>query len=228
MKIGILFDLDGTLLDTIGDLHTAVNYALSQFGYPTREKAEIRSFLGNGMRNLIKRSLPENVTEQQVDAALAVYQPYYDSHNLILTKPYDGVLSALEALGEKYPIGVVSNKQDTAVKPMCARFFGPNLYALGEVPGCPRKPAPDMLYKAMAALGVETAVYVGDSEVDLKVAENAGLPCLLVTWGFRDKEQLESAGGKNFCDDPADLTEALEALIRKEFDKNRADFGLTE
>ncbi len=213
MKIGILFDLDGTLLDTIGDLHTAVNYALSQFGYPTREKAEIRAFLGNGMRNLVKRSMPEGVTERDVDAVLAVYQPYYDNHNLILTRPYEGILPALAMLGEKYPIGVVSNKQDTAVKPMCARFFGPNLYALGEVPGCPRKPAPDMLYKAMAALGVDKAVYVGDSEVDYKVAENAGLPCLLVTWGFRDKEQLELAGGKNFCDDPKQLPKALDELI---------------
>ncbi|MBQ3000294.1 MAG: HAD family hydrolase [Oscillospiraceae bacterium] len=219
MKIGILFDLDGTLLDTIGDLHTAVNYALSQFGYPPREKAEIRAFLGNGMRNLIKRSMPEGVTDEQVEETLAVYQPYYDSHNLILTKPYDGVLPAIDMLGEKYAIGVVSNKQDTAVKPMCARFFGEGLYALGEVPGCPRKPAPDMLYGAMDALGVEKAVYVGDSEVDLKVAENAGLPCLLVTWGFRDKAQLELAGGKNFCDDPQKLAEALEELIRKEFNE---------
>jgi phosphoglycolate phosphatase len=217
MKIGILFDLDGTLLDTLGDLHTAVNYALSRFGYPGREKGEIRSFLGNGMRNLIKRSMPEGVSEQQVDETLAVYQPYYDSHNLILTKPYDGVIAALDVLKEKYAIGVVSNKQDTAVKPMCARFFGETLYALGEVPGCPRKPAPDMLNMAMAAIGVEKAVYVGDSEVDLKVAENAGLPCLLVTWGFRDKEQLEVAGGRNFCDDPAQLVEALEQLICKEF-----------
>ena len=213
MKIGILFDLDGTLLDTLGDLHTAVNYALSQFGYPGREKGEIRAFLGNGMRNLIKSSMPAGVTEAQVDATLAVYQPYYDSHNLILTRPYEGVTSALEKLKGKYAIGVVSNKQDTAVKPMCARFFGETLYALGEVPGCPRKPAPDMLYKAMAEIGVEKAVYVGDSEVDLKVAENAGLPCLLVTWGFRDKEQLLAAGGTHFCDRPEALVAALEELI---------------
>lgn len=215
MKIGILFDLDGTLLDTLGDLHTAVNYALSQFGYPGREKGEIRSFLGNGMRNLIKCSMPADVTEQQVDETLAVYQPYYDSHNLILTRPYEGVLSALDKLKEKYAVGVVSNKQDTAVKPMCARFFGEALYALGEVPGCPRKPAPDMLYKAMKEIGVEKAVYVGDSEVDLKVAENAGLPCLLVTWGFRDKAQLVAAGGEHFCDDPMRLAANIEELIAK-------------
>ncbi len=214
MKIGILFDLDGTLLDTLGDLQVAVNYALSQFGYPGREKWEIRSFLGNGMRNLIKRSLPDGASEETVSKVLSVYQPYYDSHNLILTRPYEGILPALEALIKgKYPIGVVSNKQDTAVKPMCARFFGPELYALGEIPGCPRKPAPDMLRKAMAALDIEGAIYVGDSEVDLQVAENAGLLCLLVTWGFRDRDVLEAAGGKHFCDTPAKLGETIEEII---------------
>lgn len=213
MKIGILFDLDGTLLDTLGDLQVAVNYALSRFGYPGREKWEIRSFLGNGMRNLIKRSLPDGVSEETVDQVLSVYQPYYDSHNLILTCPYDGILPALERLKGKYSIGVVSNKQDTAVKPMCAQFFGPELYALGEISGCPRKPAPDMVRNAMAALEIDGAVYVGDSEVDLQVAENAGLPCLLVTWGFRDKEDLEKAGGKHFCDEPSQLGEALEKIM---------------
>ncbi len=213
MKIGILFDLDGTLVDTLGDLHAAVNFSLSQFGYPGREMWEIRNFLGNGMRNLIKRALPEGTAEETVDKVLAVYQPYYDSHNLILTRPYDGILPVLDSLKAKYPIGVVSNKQDTAVKPMCAQFFGPELYALGEIPGCPRKPAPDMLQKAMGALGIDSAVYVGNSEVDLQVAANAGLPCLLVTWGFRDKEVLEKAGGKHFCHTPEKLKEALEEII---------------
>ena len=203
--------MDGTLVDTLGDLHAAVNYALSQFGYPGREIWEIRNFVGNGMRNLIKRSLPDGAEEDTVSKVLAVYQPYYDSHNMILTRPYEGVLQVLEGL--KYPIGVVSNKQDTAVKPMCAEFFGPELYALGEIPGTPRKPAPDMLQKAMAALDIEGAIYVGDSEVDLQVAENAGLPCLLVTWGFRDREVLEKAGGKHFCEEPARLGEVLEELI---------------
>lgn len=217
MKIGILFDLDGTLVDTLGDLHAAVNYALSQFGYPGREIWEIRNFVGNGMRNLIKRSLPDGAEEDTVSKVLAVYQPYYDSHNMILTRPYEGVLQVLEGL--KYPIGVVSNKQDTAVKPMCAEFFGPELYALGEVPGCPRKPAPDMIRKAMAALDIEGAIYVGDSEVDLQVAENAGLPCLLVTWGFRDREVLEKAGGKHFCEAPEKLAETIEIMIDKYYGK---------
>ncbi len=217
MKIGILFDLDGTLLDTLGDLQAAVNYALSQFAYPGREKWEIRSFLGNGMRNLVKRSLPDGVTEERVDEALAVYRAYYESHNQILTVPYSGIYDALEKL-KTYPIGVVSNKQDTAVKPMCRHFFG-DVYALGEVPGLPRKPAPDMVQKAMADLGMDGAIYVGDSEVDLQVAENANLPCLLVTWGFRDREDLEKAGGKHFCHNPADLPETIEKMIKLYYDK---------
>ncbi len=211
MKIGVLFDLDGTLLDTLGDLQVAVNYALARFGYPGREKWEIRSFLGNGMRNLIAQSLPEGVGEEIVDETLAVYRGYYESHNQILTAPYVGIYNALEKL-KAYPVGVVSNKQDTAVKPMCHHFFG-DIYALGEVPGIPRKPAPDMIYKAMADLGIDGAIYVGDSEVDLQVAENAKLPCLLVTWGFRDREDLEKAGGRHFCHNPAELPQIIEEMI---------------
>ena len=212
MKLGILFDLDGTLLDTLGDLQAAINYALSQYGYPHREKWEIRAFLGNGMRNLVKRSLPDGVGEERVDEALSVYRTYYESHNQILTVPYEGIVDALNSL-KSYPIGVVSNKQDTAVKPMCRHFFG-DMYALGEVPGMPRKPAPDMIKKAMADLDMDGAVYVGDSEVDLRVAENAGLPCLLVTWGFRDKEDLEKAGGKHFCHNPVDLPETIAEILK--------------
>lgn len=217
MKTGILFDLDGTLLDTLGDLQVAVNHALSQFGYPGREKWEIRSFLGNGMRNLVKRSLPDGVSEERVDEALAIYRAYYESHNQILTAPYEGIYAALEKLKD-YPIGVVSNKQDTAVKPMCHHFFG-SLYALGEVPDLPRKPAPDMIHKAMADLGMDGAIYVGDSEVDLQVAANANLPCLLVTWGFRDRADLEAAGGKHFCHDPANLADAIEKMIKLHYGK---------
>ncbi len=212
MKLGILFDLDGTLLDTLGDLQAAINHALSQYGYPHREKWEIRAFLGNGMRNLVKRSLPDGVGEERVDEALSVYRTYYESHNQILTVPYEGIVDALNSL-KSYPIGVVSNKQDTAVKPMCRHFFG-DMYALGEVPGMPRKPAPDMIKKAMADLDMDGAVYVGDSEVDLQVAENAGLPCLLVTWGFRDKEDLEKAGGKHFCHNPVDLPETIAEILK--------------
>lgn len=214
MKIGILFDLDGTLLDTLGDLHTAVNYALQQDGYPTRTLKEIRSYLGNGMRNLIKNALPAGTVEEEVDRVLGIYRPYYDSHNEILTRPYEGILQALETVKQTYPVGVVSNKQDSAVKPLCKTFFGDEIFALGEQPDCPRKPAPDMLVRAMQALDVDTCVYVGDSEVDLQVAKNAALPCLLVTWGFRDKEELQAAGGKHFCENPENMPQMLAEMVK--------------
>ena len=219
MKTGILFDLDGTLLDTLEDLHNAVNHTLQTHGYPTRTRREIRSFLGNGMRNLIKASLPAGTEEETVDRVLGDYQHYYDSHNDICTRPYDGILQALAVIKETYPIGVVSNKQDTAVKPLCRTFFGEDVYACGETPDCPRKPAPDMIFRAMQALGVGECIYVGDSEVDLKVAENAGLPCLLVTWGFRDREHLQKAGGKHFCDQPETMPRMLAEMVNRYYGK---------
>ena len=194
MKTGILFDLDGTLLDTLGDLQVAVNHALSQFGYPGREKWEIRSFLGNGMRNLVKRSLPDGVSEERVDEALAIYRAYYESHNQILTAPYEGIYAALEKLKD-YPIGVVSNKQDTAVKPMCHHFFG-GLYALGEVPDLPRKPDPTVPRMIMDTLGFapQSTVFVGDSDVDMITAHNAGMMAVGCAWGYRGEADLLSAG----------------------------------
>ncbi len=218
MRTGILFDLDGTLLNTLGDLCTAVNYTLTHFGHPVRTEKEIRSYLGNGMGNLVKRALPEGVSEAQWQEACSFYQVYYDSHSTILTRPYDGVLQALEELRD-FPVGVVSNKQDTAVKPLCKTFFGEGVFALGECPGCPRKPAPDMIFRAMAALDVENAIFVGDSEVDLQVAKNANLPCLSVTWGFRDREDLEKAGGKHFCDAPEKLAQTLKEMVKEYYGK---------
>ena len=218
MKVGILFDLDGTLLNTLGDIHAAVNYTLTHFGYPTRTIEEIRTFVGNGLRLLMKRALPEGVSEAQWNEACSFYQAYYDSHSTVLTCPYDGVLDALKALRD-FPIGVVSNKQDTAVKPLCSAYFGDEVFALGECPGCPRKPAPDMIFRAMQALGVEKAVFVGDSEVDVQVGKNAGLPCLSVTWGFRSREELEKAGGKHFCDAPEKLAETLKEMVNTYYGK---------
>ena len=128
------------------------------------------------------------------------------------TRPYDGILEALAILRDKYPIAVVSNKPDAAVKALCAEVF-PGIYALGEAPGCPRKPAPDMVRKACRVIGVETCVYVGDSEVDVATAKNAGVPCLSVLWGFRDRDEIEAAGGIHFCEKPAELTEKIEEII---------------
>lgn len=209
MKTGILWDLDGTLLNTLEDLADAVNFSLRQFGYPVRSMEEVRCFVGNGARRLIERAVPEN---GDVSAVLDTFRTYYNAHCQIKTKPYDGIMEALRKLGEKYPMAVVSNKPDSAVKPLCAEYF-PGLYARGESADCPRKPAPDMVFKAMEAIGVETCVYVGDSEVDVLTARNAGVPCLSVLWGFRDRAEIIDAGGKYFCEDTAQLVEKLEELI---------------
>ena len=215
MKTGILFDLDGTLLNTLEDLLDATNYALTSCGYPKRTLPEMRRFVGNGAENQIRMSLPAGASPEEVQKVLKIYKPYYTEHCKVKTRPYDGVLDALAVLQEKYPIAVVSNKPDAAVKSLCAQMF-PGLFALGETPDCPRKPAPDMVYKACRAIGADTCVYVGDSEVDVRTAKNAGVPCLSVLWGFRDKPEIEAAGGKYFCESPADLTQKIEEIIHGE------------
>lgn len=206
-KIGILFDLDGTLLDTLQDLTDAVNHTMQAFGYPVRSNREVRSYLGNGARELIRLAMGAEDTPE-VDRALAAYIPYYNAHNLDKTKPYEGIPEALQVLGKKYPLAVVSNKPDVGTKALCAQFF-PGVYALGEHAGCPRKPAPDMLHKAMADLGVDACVYVGDSEVDVITAKAAGVPCVSVLWGFRDRPEIEENGGKYFCDEPCKLPDLI-------------------
>lgn len=209
MKIGILWDLDGTLLDTLEDLTDAVNYALRQFDHPERTKWEVRDFVGNGVRRLIERAVPEGA---DAGAVLAVFRAYYNTHFQIKTKPYGGILEALAELGKAFPMAVVSNKPDSAVKPLCEQYF-PGLYAQGESPDCPRKPAPDMVFAAMEALGVENCIYVGDSEVDVRTAKNAGVPCLSVLWGFRDREELQNAGALYFCESPDQLTQIIKEMV---------------
>ncbi|MBQ2785613.1 MAG: HAD family hydrolase [Oscillospiraceae bacterium] len=211
-KIGILWDLDGTLLDSLEDLKDSVNHTLQQYGLPVRSLDEVRRFVGNGARRLIELSMPGKENDPDVDAVLRDYQVYYTTHSQIKTKPYDGVLAVLEVLGKRYPMAIVSNKPDDAVKVLCSQYF-PGVYAMGESGDCPRKPAPDMVFRAMKALGVDACVYVGDSEVDVITAGNAGMPCLSVLWGFRDRKILEEVGGKYFCEDTAKLAETLERVV---------------
>ena len=211
MNTGLLFDLDGTLLDTLEDLLDATNHALCTYGYPQRTLPELRRFVGNGAENQIRLSLPQGCGPEEVQKVLAVYKPYYTDHCQIKTGPYPGVLEQLAQLKEKYPIAIVSNKPDSAVKALCADFF-PGHYSLGEVSGCPRKPAPDMVYKAMEAIGVNKAIYIGDSEVDVITAKNAGIPCLSVLWGFRDREDMEAAGAEYFCEKTDALAAAIEGI----------------
>lgn len=203
--------MDGTLLDTLQDLTDSVNYTLAQYGFPARTRKEVRDAVGNGARRLIALSVPEG-QEALVDAVLKTYQDYYATHSKIKTAPYKGILESLAVLKEKCPIAIVSNKPDGAVKTLCKEFFG-EVYALGETQECPRKPAPDMLYKAMGEIGVDQFIYVGDSEVDVLTARNAGMPCLSVTWGFRDETVLAAAGAEHICRDPEKLADILLKMI---------------
>lgn len=213
-KTGILFDLDGTLLNTLQDLTDATNAALAHFGCPERSIGEIRSFVGNGARNQIRLSLPGRDDDPDLDAVLEWYKAYYAEHCQIKTAPYPGIAELLERLKGEWPMAIVSNKPDNAVKKLCAEHF-PGIFALGEAPGCPRKPAPDMVFAAMKAIGVETCIYVGDSEVDIRTAGNARVPCVSVLWGFRDRDVLEAEGGAHFCVKPAELPAILDNIDLK-------------
>ena len=215
MKTGILFDLDGTLLNTLEDLKDATNYALGLYGFPRRSLEEIRTVVGNGAENQIRKSLPEGTPESVVQSVLSTYKVYYNDHSQIRTAPYAGVLEAIRVLKEKYPVAIVSNKPDPTVKSLCRKYFG-GVYALGESPVCPRKPAPDMLYQGMGIIDVEKCIYVGDSEVDILTARNAHVPCVSVLWGFRDRDMLEENGGEYFCETPAGLPELIDRIASKE------------
>lgn len=207
MKTGILFDLDGTLLDTLQDLANSVNHTLFANDFPLRSIEEVRAFVGSGARALIAKAAPP---EADVEALLSVFQDHYARHCQDKTAPYPGIPQALEAL--PYPIAIVSNKPDRAVKTLCAQYF-PGIPALGETAGLSRKPAPDMVLRAMDELGVERCVYIGDSEVDVQTAKNANAPCISVLWGFRDKEQLQKAGGRIFCERPEDLPQTIARIL---------------
>lgn len=209
----ILFDLDGTLLDTLDDLADAVNATLAKFGYPLRSREEVRAFVGNGAERLMYLSFPEGTEERVVKEALAFFKTYYADHSREKTKPYEGVMEALEEIKQVYPVAVVSNKPDIATKPLCRDFFGEDIYAIGQSSICPRKPAPDMVHKAMEAIGADCCIYIGDSEVDVETARNAGVPCLSVLWGFRSKADLVDAGATHFCETPAELLKNIKEMM---------------
>jgi phosphoglycolate phosphatase len=217
-KRAVIFDLDGTLLDTLDDLTDAVNHILNKYGYPERSRGEVRSFLGNGARDLIKRSLPEGIDDELFEKYLAEYKEYYNAHSAVKTKPYDGVPALLESLKDKGILtAVVSNKPDDAVKELCRRYFGELVnISVGDRADLKRKPDAEPVRFAMDALGCESAVFVGDSEVDVMTAENADLPCVIMTWGFRDKGFLEEYGAKLFADDAEQLEKTIYELLAAE------------
>lgn len=198
-----VFDLDGTVLDTLDDLADSVNFALETNGCRRRSTREVRSFVGNGVKNLIKRSLPEFSDDETVNRVLADFKARYAVHCADKTKPYDGItetLTGLRAAGIK--TAVVSNKTDSVVQKLVKKYFNALFdYAAGEKEGVARKPAPDSVNAALNALGIkkENAVYVGDSEVDILTAKNAGLRCVSVLWGFRDEDFLKANGAENMA-----------------------------
>ena len=210
----IIFDLDGTLLDTLDDLWLAVNAALEKFTLPLRSKEEVRAFIGDGIVKLMQRA--SGVWEgERFDGVLAEFKRYYGEHCEDNTKPYDGVVELLKALQAKgIKTAVVSNKADFAVKKLAKGYFdGLLLEAVGEneAGGIRKKPAPDSVLAVMKRLGADSkaTVYVGDSDVDVLTAKNAGVDCICVTWGFRDKEFLLANGATVFVDTPKEILTAI-------------------
>lgn len=199
----ILFDLDGTLLDTLEDMADALNRTMDRFQLPHRSLREVRSFVGNGAKRLV--ALATGAEGERLEEILAVYKEDYDRNYLIKTAPYPGIMALLDRLHEAgCLVGIVSNKPDSTVQSLAeALFEGKADISVGEKSGIRRKPAPDTVLAAMEALGVkkEEAVYVGDSEVDVMTARAAGVPCISVTWGFRDRDVLEAAGAETFAED---------------------------
>ncbi len=206
----VIFDLDGTLLDTLEDLWCSVNFALQQHGLPLRTMDEVRAFVGNGIKNLIERACG-GVDEQTLQAVLATFKTYYGAHCEDHTKPYEGILELLQELqAQGIACGVVSNKADFAVKKLAKSYFGDLLaVAVGEneEAGIRKKPAPDSLLAVMQELGATRAstVYVGDSEVDIQTAKNAAVDCISVTWGFKDREFLLREGATRLVDTPKEI-----------------------
>lgn len=209
MKTTIIFDLDGTLLNTLGDLRAAANTALRLRGLPPRSMEEIRRFVGNGVRNLMRRCLPAGSSDEEIDAALADFKHYYADHLCDTTVPYDGIpelLSILRKRGMK--VAVLSNKLDSASQELIRRYFrGKVDVVFGEHEGVPRKPDPTSCRMVMEQLGVRPAevLYVGDSGVDMQTARNAGLTAVGVTWGFRSREELIESGADMLADLPIQI-----------------------
>ncbi|MDY5632213.1 MAG: HAD family hydrolase [Bacteroidaceae bacterium] len=204
-----IFDLDGTLLDSILDLCLSTNYALRQMGFAERTLDEVRRFVGNGVGKLIARAVPEGVPEEDVVRTLTIFKEHYVVHCQDNTAPYEGILPMLESLKAAHiPTAIVSNKLQQGVDELFQTHFrGLIDVAIGERPALRRKPAPDMVDLAVETLGVDKreCLYIGDSEVDVRTALGAGLDCVAVLWGFRDRGILSDAGAKNFVARPAEL-----------------------
>jgi phosphoglycolate phosphatase len=207
----ILFDLDGTLLDTLGDLGGTLNHVLRENGYPARTMAEYRTFVGNGARLLTKRALPEGTPEDEVERIYLLYRDYYRDHPCAVTAPYPGMTELVERLRRAgAAAAVVSNKPEATTGRLIGRFF-PGVPAVGDDGVHPRKPAPDNVFRALELLGVSPAeaLYVGDSEVDAATAKNAGTDAAIVGWGYRDRDFLLAHGAEEVVETAEELWEKI-------------------
>lgn len=215
----VIFDLDGTLLNTLDDLAASVNYAMREMGFPEHKTDSVRRFVGNGIALLIERSVPEGTSEADYNKTYELFRNHYAEHCLDRTAPYSGILDMIKKLRDMgCKIAVVSNKVDFAVQKLCKDFF-PGLIdaAVGDSPKTRTKPEADMVIKALEMMGVKndgSCVYVGDMDVDLKTAENSDMDCISVSWGFRSRTELESCGAAMIADDPEMIVEICSGNIR--------------
>ncbi len=205
----LIFDMDGTILNTLEDITDGLNYALNTAKLPLRTMAEVRSFIGDGIRKLIERGVPTGTPSDKIDEVYGIFTEYYSIHSTDKTKPYDGILELLEELKQMgCKVAVVSNKADYAVRKLCDKYFsGVFDRAIGERENVPKKPAPDSLNEVLKQLGIQKseAVYIGDSEVDIKTASNAGMDCIIVDWGFRERQYLVSCGADKIVSNVEEL-----------------------
>lgn len=212
----VLFDLDGTLLDTLDDLADAVNHTMDVYGFPRRTRDEVRAFVGNGVERLIELSLglPDAHSHPEFAGIVADYRTYYAANSEHKTAPYPGVIALIRRLlDDGIAVSVVSNKPHAATVTLCRKYFPEITVVFGEreADGIRRKPYPDTVFKAVEALGLEVSdcVYIGDSEVDIKTAANAGMDCISVLWGFRDEDELRREGGTVFVRTAEELYDAI-------------------
>ena len=209
----VVFDLDGTLLDTIEDLMNSVNYALTFMNMPVRTLEEIRHFVGNGVQRLIELSVPKGTEQEIISRTFSVFKEHYKEHCNDKTGLYPGIDELLQALKERdFLMAIVSNKLQEGVDSLSKQYFETyTTVTIGARDGILKKPAPDTVYEALRRLDVltEDAVYIGDSEVDIATAGNAGMDCIMVSWGFRTREEQEKAGGKIFVEKPEDIISLL-------------------
>ena len=212
----IVFDCDGTLLDTLTDLRNAVNYVLRAHDLPERSVPEVKAALGNGVAHLMRQSLPDSISEAEFNTYLDEFKAYYGEHLQDYTAPYPGMLDVLDTLRAKgYKLAIVSNKIQEGITPLNKEYFGDRLpVAIGERPGLQRKPAPDMVLQALKELNSsqDESIYIGDSEVDVATAKNSGLLCIGVTWGFRDEQLHKDLGVKYIARKAEDIVTIIEAL----------------